>query len=273
MAKRLLSYTLNGTAIVDLPSYNPNDLGANAPYIWQNDDETIPADYVDICSVNTVNLTGSTAIVKANAAGINATTDWKKNRDNIKSIVDSVGFDTLNAENAKAAAKLNIGTGSQILAAIPNDAERDASSYSILCNMKGYPSGVRKERSLYLEAAFWSRLKHLKVNVGVEMEVPAFIYALITIKANQPTEIDGNLLVKYEEAGLQGFAGGDKILGIYDFIKETAGTRYAPYDPVSNPNGGGLVTHPLLANLVPSGFADMSAFQTYVENLFIDGNY
>ena len=277
MAKRLLTYTINGTKIIDLPSYNPADLGGNKAFLWQDDAESIPSGYVDICSVAAVDdvaFPSNTSIRLAYLHGENDTTDWKQNRDNVKSIVDSVSFVSLNSSNKEYAARLNIGTGSEILAAIPNDTDRDESSFNILSKMKGEPIGVRRNRSLRMEGRIWSRLKHEIIDLGggITMEAPAFIYGLITIEAANPGELSGNMLIKYEEAGVQGFAGGDKILGIYDFLLETPSTRFAPFDPVDNPTGGGFVTHPYLSSLVPSGFANMTQFRDYLVNTFINGD-
>jgi len=277
MAKRLLTYTISGTKIIDLPSYNPADLGGNKAYLWQDDTDPIPSGYLDICSIAAVDEVAhpnNEAIKLAYIYGENATDDWKQNRDFVKTIVSAVGFENLNNSNKKEAAKLNIGTGSQILAAIPSDTERDDSSFNILSKMKGEAAGVRRKRSLKMEGRIWSRLKHETIDLGggITMEAPAFIYGLITIEAAAQGELSGNLLIKYEEAGVQGFAGGDKLLGIYDFLLETPGTRYAPFDPVTNPTGGGFVTHPYLADLNPSGFADMTSFRDYLVNTFINGN-
>jgi len=270
--KKFLSYKINGTPVNELPTFKTADLNGNAPFKWVDDSENEP-DYQVLCSVLTIVEPGNQSVKLASQFGGQATTDWKQNRDYINTIVEQVGFDNLNDDNKLESAMMNIGTGAQILAAIPNDEERDKSSFNILSQMKGIPSGVRKTRSLQLEGRFWSRLKHEIVDLGggVTMEAPAFIYGLITIEAQNQIELSGNLLTKYEEAGLQGVAGGDNLLGIYDFILETEGTRFAPFDPVTNPNGGGLVTHPILSALIPSGFADMAGFQQYIIETFIDG--
>lgn len=191
--------------------------------------------------------------------------DYKTIRDCMRTRVEEIGFDSLTAQQATIAASNNIGTGAQIKSAIPNTAQRDASSYEYLRKMKGINNdAVRPYRSVKLESFFWSRMKHLSVEIttGIYAEAPEFIYSLITISDPNVLggEISGNLLELYEVAGVQGWAAGDKLLGVYDFIQETAGTRFSPYDPITNPTGGGLRTHPKLSALVPDGFNDMNEF-------------
>ena len=177
--------------------------------------------------------------------------DYKTGRDCIKTRVEELTWAGLTTEEQRIAARNNIGTGAQILAAIPSDLERDGNSYNYLKTML---SSVRPRRAALLEAACWSRMKHLLVDVGGGNMVtaPELIYSLITIDTVAAQgEMVGNLLALFTIAGVQGFIAGDKSLGIYDFIQETVGTRF---------EGMGLRSHPLLVNLVPDGFVGMNDF-------------
>ena len=179
--------------------------------------------------------------------------DYKTIRDCMKTRVEELGFDSMTAQEQMIAATNNIGTGAQIKAAIPDVLQRDASSAQYLQNMKGSDGGVRACRSIKLEALFWSRMKHINVDLGggFIITAPELIYNMITITASAQGEMDGNLLILYEDAGIQGVAAGDKTLGIYDFIQETVGTRF---------ESNGLRSNVLLASLVPDGYANMNDF-------------
>jgi len=250
-------------------AYQTSVLGSNKPFIWIDDADAFPVDgqgdplYQDICSV-------SNPTIENGEYGGTYTTDYKQNRDYIKDIVAQVGWDNLSAASQTAAAMMNIGTGAQILAAIPDDATRDESSYQYLKAVKGYATGVRGERALRTEAIVWSRMKHLDVTVppsNTVMPAPEFIIGLIDISTPAAGEMGGVLLDLYVSLGIQGYILGDKVLGLGDFIQETPGSRYDPA------NGGGLRTHALLAGLVPSGFADMNEFANEVYNIWQNGNY
>jgi len=184
--------------------------------------------------------------------------DYKVVRDCIKKIVTDTGWGNLSTTEQQIAARHNIGTGAQILAAVPNDLTRDANSEAYLANMRGAKiSAVRPYRSIKLEARAWSRCKHIEVEPvpAFFVTVPEFIYNLITISNPNAGagELGGNLLIIYENAGILGFAGGDKSLGILDFIESTVGTRF---------EFEGLTTHPLLSGIVPSGYSNVSDFAT-----------
>lgn len=278
MAKKLGAFlydTGSGkVAINDLDGWDPAQLGQNPAFLWVEDSSSFPDDngtalYQEICSIANPNLENG-------LLGENSTTDYKQNRDYLKQIIEAVGWDNLSAASQKAAAKQNIGTGAQIIAAIPDDNERDQSSYEYLKKVKGYPIGVRPERALWTEALVWSRTKHINITIPVvnkTVSAPVFILDLTTIDDAGQGEMDGILLELYTVMGIQGIALGDDVVGLGDAMQETAGTRYAPYDPVLNPTGGGLRTHPLLSGIVPSGFADMDAFVDRLYNVWQNGEY
>ena len=59
--------------------------------------------------------------------------------------------------------------------------------------------------------------------------MPEVIYSQITIDnpISANGELGGNLLDYYQNAGIGGFASGDSILGILDYLYSTVGTRFA----------------------------------------------
>lgn len=193
--------------------------------------------------------------------------DYKTARDAMKSCVSDIGggdieagFNLLNAAEQFIAASNNIGTGAQIAAAITNLDLRDEYSAEYLQRLK---TDVRPARSRRLEAKTWSRCKQFNIQVlpGFFVTMPEVIYSQITI--NNPTaagELGGNLLVYYEDAGILGFAGGDKSLGILDYLYSTAGTRY---------EGAGLVES--FAGIVPDGYANIAAFRDALADIVLLG--
>lgn len=183
-----------------------------------------------------------------------ANKDYKTIRDALKTKVDEVGFENLIAAEQVIAATHNIGTGAEILAAVPDNAVRDAGSAEYLRKLK---TKVRPQRAIDIESKTWSRCKHILVG-GVEM--PSVIYSQITIANPQAGEICGNLLENYSKAGIVGIAGGDSILGILDYIQETAGTRFF---------GAGLLSTAWGA--VPAGYNTIQEFATDLANIILLG--
>lgn len=206
--------------------------------------------------------------------------DYKTIRDCIKYIVQlhdlhNVDESTLPINEQadclfakEIAAKHNIGTGAQLLAAVPDDEQRDKYSLDYLVNMRGglLKDGVRSFRVNEVEALFWSRCKHIMIIHPItqaQFTMPALVFDMLNIKTAQPGEISGNLLNHYKLFGLQGVAE-DGLVGIYDAFNETPGTRFAPWDAAINPYGGGLRTYFLLQGVQPSGFQDLNSFMDYV---------
>ena len=184
--------------------------------------------------------------------------DYKTVRDCIKNI--AIIYSISNSITAKH----NIGTGDEIKTAVPNIDDRDTNSYAYLDKM----SVVRRIRANYVESYVWSRCKHIDVVVNadplVTVNMPLLILDALTITTATSGEMEGNLLQLYKDFGLQGFAGGDDVLGIEDFLQSTVGTRYETM---------GLRTHPLFINIVPDGFTDINEFATHLYNTIHYGRY
>lgn len=198
--------------------------------------------------------------------------DYKTIRDCKKRLSTFFTYETYAAEVQEILASHNIGTGTQIKAAIPDNTERDKTSLEYIRKMRTgrHLFGVRQNRIDHLEALVWSRCKHILIehpaHPGNFAEMPNYILSLIIIQDLLPGELafKGNLMSFYAQEGLQGFAGGDTALGLYDAIYETPGTRYAPTHPVT---GGGLRSNPLFTGAVPAGFASLNAFWDYCFDL------
>ena len=208
-------------------------------------------------------------VSQINACFNTSNKDYKTVSDAMKSCVSDLGggnveagFNLLSPEQQEIAAQHNIGTGAQIASAIPDVLVRDQYSLLYLQNLKEI---VRPARSRKLEAQTWSRCKQFLIEVaeGVFATMPEVIYSNITI--NDPSvlgpELSGNLLVYYEDAGIMGFSGGDKLLGILDYLNSTAGTRFA---------GAGLVE--TFSSIVPDGYADITAFRDALVDILTLGD-
>ena len=215
--------------------------------------QTIPSDRNEYVLLETV------TIINSNFSTFGK--DYKSFRDAIKTCVADLGggdveagFDLLTAEEQVIAAKHNIGSGAQIASALPDLSVRDSASIEYLTKLKGCNKGVRSARAILLEALTWSRCKQflIEVSAGVFVTMPEVIYSQITINnPNSATgELGGNLLNYYELAGIMGFAGGDKSLGILDYLYSTAGTRFA---------GAGIIE--TFAGIVPDGYANITEFR------------
>ena len=191
--------------------------------------------------------------------------DWKFVRDIIKGIVDSTGFDNLTTPQKKVAAKCNAGTKAQqeaVLAANFTVAERQAISFNYDFNV----AKARDVRASEVIAAFWQFTGHLLVP-STPYPVPAYILtSLITINTPAANEMLGGLLDLFRTKGLQGIQiAGDGILGIYDFILSTTGTRFETTGLAVNPA--------ILGSGTPSGFASWSDFKDYIFDIIHNGNY
>ena len=184
--------------------------------------------------------------------------DYKTIRDCIKNIA------TIYSISNTITAKHNIGTGAELKAAVPNIQNRDSNSYAYLDKM----SVVRNTRGNYVESYVWSRCKHIDVVVNADplitINMPLLMLDALTVTTAALGEMEGNLLQLYKDFGVQGFAGGDNVLGIEDFLQSTVGTRYETM---------GLRTHPLFTNLVPDGFTDINEFATHLYNTIHYGRY
>lgn len=191
--------------------------------------------------------------------------DWKYVRDYIRDIVDTTGFDNLSDAHKIIAAKCNAGTKAQqeaILAANFTVQERQVISFNYDFNVEK----ARNVRASEVIAAFWQFTGHLIVPT-TPYPVPAYILtSLITINTPAAGEMMGGLLDLFRTKGLQGIQiAGDGILGIYDFILSTAGTRFETT---------GLDTNvAILGSGTPSGFASWTAFKDYIFDIIHHGNY
>lgn len=195
------------------------------------------------------------------AAKIGNGKDFKTWRDALKTYVDDVGgYSGLTIAEREIVARYNIGTGAEIATAIPNVLERDAWSLQYLDEMK---CKVRPRRARKLEAVTWSRCKQFNIDVGggVLVPMPEVIYSTITISNPTTGEISGNLLANYEYAGIGGFASGDKLLGILDYLLSTAGTRFA---------GAGFLEQ--FAGITPDGFNSLADFRDYLVGIIAYGD-
>ena len=179
--------------------------------------------------------------------------DWKFVRDYIRDIVNTLGFDTLTTPQKIVAAKCNAGTKAQqeaVLSANFTVQERQRISFNYDFNVQK----ARIVRASEVIGALWQFAGHLIVPT-TPYPVPAYILTnCITIKNPTATELEGDLMDLFKFKGLQGIQiANDGILGIYDFILSTTGTRFAVK---------GLSTDlAITASGTPSGFADWASVQ------------
>lgn len=190
--------------------------------------------------------------------------DWKFVRDYLRDIVNALGFDTLTTAQKIVAAKCNAGTKAQqeaVLSANFTVQERQAISFNYDYNVQK----ARIVRASEVTGALWQFTGHLIV--GGLYPVPAYILTnCITIETPAVGEIAGDLLDLFKFKGLQGIQiAADGILGIYDFILSTVGTRFATK---------GLSTDlAVTTSGTPSGFADWDEFKDYIFDIIHKGEY
>ena len=231
------------------------------------DSDIKPAKNTVIQTVNGAPTTNVNFVLLETVTEISATSphqDYKTWRDGIKTaVIDAGGFGSLSPSEQIIAATHNIGTGAEIAAAIPDLTARDETSIQYLKNMKGHANGVRPFRAILLEAKTWSRCKKnlMEVAPGVWVTMPEVLYNAITINTvNAPGEMSGNLLVLYVAAGVLGYAGGDKSLGILDFLLSTVGTRFE--------NAGFIET---FTGQAIDGFAALADFRDWLVDVLLIG--
>lgn len=191
--------------------------------------------------------------------------DWKYVRDYIKAIVNNTGFDNLDNDDKIVAAKCNIGTRTQqeaVLSANFTIEKRQEISFNYDYNV----AKTRKVRASEIISAFWQFTGHLIVP-STPYPIPAYILtSLITIASPTAGEIAGDLVDLFENKGLQGIhTAQDGILGIYDFIQSTTGTRFETTGLSTNVG--------ILASGTPSGFANWTTFKDYIFDIIHNGNY
>jgi hypothetical protein len=113
---------------------------------------------------------------------------------------------------------------------------------------------VRPNRMGMIKMLIFSRISH-EYLAAAQMNADAYIYGLVTLTKD--------LIVAYENVGIEGKAKGDQLEGIYDFTNETVGTSFQP----NGPSSIGLVSNPLLAPLVPDGFDDIQDYANAIMNI------
>ena len=165
-----------------------------------------------------------------------------------------------NQEEAASAAAHNIGSGAQIVDAVPVFKDREADSYNYLCELRGLPNSVRKARSLMLESAFWAALKSVLVQVAPDVYVSVPQLVLMDLAAATPAaanELTTSFLDLYEDKGLVGICDGDGTTGVGDYLLSQAGSRFA--------GNGFLERYGALFPAFDGG--NMTAFRDYVVSI------
>lgn len=203
------------------------------------------------------------------AAEYNSSKDYKMWRDALKTYITDLGggdveagFNLLSADDKVTAAANNIGTGAQILAAIPNFWDRYQNSQTYLTKMRGYNNtAVRLNRSIKAEAAFWAAAKHIETAPDITLPEAVFSDLEAATKVN-PNELTVSLLELYETKGLLGVMFADGVTGILDYFNETAGSRFA---------GNGFKTRYPTAPIDFAG-GTIDDFNSFIMSIFIDGN-
>lgn len=195
--------------------------------------------------------------------------DYKTWRDSLKTFITDLGggdfdagFNLLTAEQKVIAATNNIGSGAQILAAIPDFWTRYDNSQRYLIKMRGYDvAAVRLNRSIKAEAAFWAAAKHIDTAPDITLPESVLSDLEAATKVN-PNELTVSLLEMYEAKGLMGVSSGDGVTGILDYFQETAGSRFAA--------NGFKTRYPT----APIDFAGgtIDDFNSFIMSIFIDGD-
>lgn len=213
----------------------------------------------------------------------NVNTDYKTVRDAMKQLVLDIGVENphgdLSPEQAgmrwlllndtgaaKIAATHNIGSGSQIVEAIPEFSERLDASSMYLTRMRASPKSVRGQRSIMVEAAFWAATKSVQPFMPVSpVSIPQLV--LIDLAAATPAnagELTTSFLDLYEDKGLMGVADGDGTVGVLDYFLGTVGTRFEGANSFLGKYGS-------LTPAFTTG-ATMEDFRDYILSIFNDGN-
>jgi hypothetical protein len=195
--------------------------------------------------------------------------DYKMWRDALKTYITDLGggdveagFNLLSTADKVTAAVNNIGTGAQILAAIPNFWDRYQNSQTYLTKMRGYNNtAVRLNRSIKAEAAFWAAAKHIETAPDITLPEAVLSDLEAAVKVN-PNELTVSLLELYETKGLMGVMFSDGVTGVIDYFNETAGSRFAA--------NGFKTRYPTAAIDFDGGTLD--EFNTFIMSIFIDGN-
>lgn len=190
--------------------------------------------------------------------------DWKFVRDYIKGIVNTVGFSNLSSPDKIVAAKCNIGTKQEQESVLNSLSIQERQSISF--NYDFHVEAARGVRASEVIGALWQFTGHLLVP-STPFPIPAYILVnLITINTPAANEVQGGLIDLFKSKGLQGIhTANDGLVGIYDFIQSTAGTRFETTGLDTNVG--------ILASGTPSGFADWTAFKDYIFDIIHNGNY
>jgi hypothetical protein len=221
----------------------------------------------NMVTVDGVEYTRLTDIVKMNRCRflMSGGISQKQIRDCIKYRSEAIGWDNLTTEEQQICAAINIGTGAQILAAIPDFNTRLQNSYNYLLMVAPTPTGEAAIKSLWLQAIFYAATKHIEFAAFGDVAMPQMCFAYLNERvANRPSVIGTNYLQKYVDVRLQGVCKGDGLTGLYDFFTETVGSEYHNagvislfYDTPENP----LAVSEL--QWLAGGFASGSAFAEY----------
>lgn len=213
----------------------------------------------------------------------NVNTDYKTVRDAMKQLVVDTGAENPHGDlsheeagmrwlllndtgAAKIAATHNIGSGAQIVEAIPDFYERLEASLMYLTRMRASPKSVRGQRSIMVEAAFWAATKSVQPFAPVSpVSLPQLV--LVDLAAATPAnagELTTSFLDLYEDKGLMGVADGDGTVGVLDYFLGTVGTRFEGANSFLGKYG-------LLTPAFTDG-ATMENFRNYILSIFNDGN-
>lgn len=183
---------------------------------------TIEVDGVEYLRVNSI-----PAILNCMNFGLSGGVTRKQARDCMKDLAAEIGWDNLSATDQATAARFNIGTGAQILAAVPILKDRIYNSYEYLVLVGGIPNGAAQQKSWGVQAIVFAACKHIVLPSGIALP-EAILTFLNCDPAKRGVTIAGvSWLDLYETKRLQGYYKGDGTTGLYDWFASTADSEYA----------------------------------------------
>ena len=220
---KLYAYVLKGTPLIDLPHWTINQLEGNAPFIAS---PTLPlGDYVYVSSIENWKRFGR-----------RANKDYKFVRNEIKLLVNTIGWDNLTESEQKISARLFV-----------IDETKRSTLFTIKRQIKlgfifhGYSIKTRDQRWSLAEMELMNRLTKSDWRI-----------VAADLNAN-------NLVKQYIDNGLEGTVEGDAA-ALFDYIDTRSGT---PYNTSGLRNKG----------FVPIGLNNMNALADRILAIIKDGDY
>ena len=230
---KLTAYLINTDKVgVDITSWGDDTLLGNVPFKFE---ETVSSGYADITTVENIHKYGF------DIEGY----DYKKVRNIIKDLVETIGFSNLTANEKYIATIHKIGTHAERLSALNGNVEN-----LVLIGLQYHVkvSDVRKIRLGFAVAEVHNRLGFITIGPYTAAEI---ILSEI---------LPYNYLYTFTELGLGGLCDNDNSEGLFDYLNSTVGSTWELTGLRSKP-------------WTPEGMTDMEEFCDKMLDILQNGNY